>query len=223
MLALLALLVPMGLGSAVSPMMLSEQVVLLTRPQGRPAAAAYALGTITVSTLFVVLVLFLGTRLQLPRTLHLDAALDVWVGIALLVVAGVLLLWSRRHPHVRRAEPKVRLGRAAAYGFGLFAMATNFTSLALVLPAAKEVAASSVAVPGKVVAALVVVALSTLPAWAPSVLVRWAPDRSTELLRTAQGLIDRHGAAVVRFALAGVGAFLLVRGLYRLENLPLPT
>lgn len=216
-LQLLAFLLPLGLASAVSPMMLSEQVVLLSTRRGVPAASAYAAGTVTVAALLVAAVVGLGTGLQLPTTPHLDATLDLWLGGALLLVVGALLGWRRRH----RAGPEKQRRRdvrpPAAYAFGVLAMATNITTLALLLPASKEIAASSVTEVGKLAAAALLVVLACLPAWGPLSVVAVAPRASTEVLGRIQGGIDRHGPTVILVFLGGLSLFLLGRGVYRLE------
>lgn len=217
MLQLLAFLLPLGLASAVSPMMLSEQVVLLSTRRGVLAASAYAAGTATVTALLVAAVVGLGARLQLPTTPHLNATLDLWLGGALLLVVGAMLGWRRSH----RGEPEKKRRRnvrpPAAYAFGVFAMATNITTLALLLPASKEIAASSVAEVGKLAAAVLLVVLACLPAWGPVSVVAVAPTTSTEVLGKIQGTIDRHGPTAILVVLAGLSLFLLGRGVYRLE------
>ncbi len=217
MLQLLTFMLPLGLAAAVSPVILSEQLVLLIRRHGVPAACAYAAGTATVAALLVAAVIGLGRRLQLPTTPHLDAALDIWLGVGLLVVAAVLLSWRRAHATKPEKKRPSRVRPRAAYGFGLFSMATNVTTLALLLAAAKEISASSVLPLSKLVAAALLVALACLPAWGPVSLVAVTPTASTAVLRKLKVAIDRYGSTVIVVVLAGAGLFLVCRGVYRLE------
>ncbi|MGH3365325.1 MAG: hypothetical protein ACRDOW_11425, partial [Nocardioidaceae bacterium] len=60
MLHLLLVLVPLGLAASVSPVMLTEQTVLLAVPGGRRAGLLYAAGAAIVLVLLVAAVLVMG-------------------------------------------------------------------------------------------------------------------------------------------------------------------
>lgn len=217
MLHLLVVLVPLGLAAAVSPVMLTEQTVLMAGPHGRRTGLSYAAGTAAVLVVLVGAVLLLGRSIALPRAPRLDASLDLTIGGLLLVLAAVVARWHRHpgHQEVRRHSP-AGLAPPAAFAFGLFSMATNVTTLALVVPAAKEIAAEGLPAWESLVAALALVALAALPAWAPVALVAAAPEAAHRLLEALQRVIRRHGRTLVVVLIAAVGAFLVVRGIVRL-------
>ena len=54
MLAVLAVVIPLGLGGAVSPVMLSEQTVLLAGSDGATARVRYAVGVVLTTLVIVV-------------------------------------------------------------------------------------------------------------------------------------------------------------------------
>lgn len=218
MVHLLLVLVPLGLAAAVSPVMLTEQTVLLAGPDGRRAALLYAAGTATFLMLVVVAVLLMGRSLSLPTEPHLDATLDLVVGGALLALALVVRLVRPRDRHSARRHDR-RLSPAAAFGFGTFSMGTNITTLALVVPAAKEVASSHAPSWGRLVAAVLLVALACLPAWGPVALVSSAPATAGRLLDRVEDLLHRHGRLLVVLLLAAGGTFLVGRGVMRLAAL----
>ncbi len=218
MLHLLFVLVPLGLAASVSPVMLTEQTVLLAAPQGRRSALLYAVGTATVLVALVGGIVVLGQSLSLPATPHLNASLDLVVGALLLVLALVLRVWHpRNHTTQRRAHE--RMSPPAAYAFGVFSMATNVTTLALVVPAAKEIAASQVALWEGVVAAALLVAAGCVPAWGPVALVTAAPETAGGVLDRFETFIQRHGRMLVALLVAAAGVFLVVRGVVRLASL----
>ena len=95
-------------------------------------------------------------------------------------------------------------------------MATNFTTLALMLPAAKEISAADVDLPGRAFLALVLVGLASIPAWVPVALSLVAPGPVERGLGAIQTLVDRHGRAAVVVLLAAAGLFFVVRGTVRL-------
>ena len=218
MLHLLLVLVPLGLAASVSPVMLTEQTVLLAVPGGRRAGLLYAAGAATVLVLLVAAVLVMGRSLSLPTAPHLDATLDLVVGGALVALAlAVHLVPARERQPSRRGTRQ--LGPAAALGFGAFSMSTNVTTLALVVPAAKEIAAASVPTWGRLLAAALLVALACLPAWGPVVLVAAAPTAAGRLLGRVEDLLHRHGRLLAVLLVAGAGLFLVGRGVIRLAAL----
>ena len=218
MLHLLFVLVPLGLASSVSPVMLTEQTVLLATPGGLRTGRLYAAGTATVLVVLVGGIVLLGQSLALPAAPHLDASLDLVVGGLLVALALVLRrCWNTE----RSAQQRVRqrMSWPAAYAFGVFSMATNITTLALVVPASKEIAASPVAGWEGVLAAGLLVAIACLPAWGPLALAWAAPGTAGTLLDRLDRLIHRHGRQMVIVLVAAAGAFLLVRGVVRLAGL----
>jgi predicted metal-binding membrane protein len=222
MFAALALVFPLGLGGAVSPVMLTEQTVLLAGPGGVRAGTRFALGAIIALTLIVIAVVLFGRAISLPTEPQLDATLDLILGVILLVAAIVVFALGRRRrgpgarvsEHGRRADVSRR--DRAALPFGVFAMATNFTTLALIVPAAKEVSSAGVDVAGRMVLVVLLVVLASTPAWAPVVLTLLAPGTSQRALTALGEQITRHGRAASVVLLGAAGLFLAGRGILRL-------
>lgn len=215
---LLLVLVPLGLAAAVSPVMVTEQTVLLAGPKGRRTGLLFAAGSSAVLVTLVAGTLLAGRSLSLPRAPHLDAALDLVIGGLLLALAALLSLWHGGDRESRRRS-RERVSQPAAFAFGAFSMATNVTTLALVLPAAKEIAASHVPTWGGLVAAVLLVALADLPAWGPVALESAAPTTAHRLLTLLDRLVHRHGRVLVALLVAAAGAFLVTRGVARLVGL----
>ena len=222
MLAALAVVIPLGLGGAVSPVMLTEQAVLLAGPDGRRAGVRYAAGVVLTTFVIVVAIVLFGRAISLPTEPHLDASLDLVFGLVLVNLA-VLVFASGR----RRGESPSRQGgddqRAsdsrqarAAFPFGVFAMATNVTTLALIAPAAKEISRADVEIAAEAVLVLVLVGLVAMPAWLPVVLTRVAPGPSQRGLAALRDQIARRGRVVTVGLLSAAGLFFIGRGLTRL-------
>jgi hypothetical protein len=72
-LQVLAVVVPFGLASAVSPVMLIEQTVILAGPDGKRASTRYAAGAALTLLLFVSFLVLFGRAISLPQEPHLDA------------------------------------------------------------------------------------------------------------------------------------------------------
>lgn len=193
--------------------MLTEQAVILGAPGGRRAAWSYAAGTALVLGLLVALVVAVGQTLSLPQAPRLSASLDLVVG-AVVVGFALALRAGRRRP--RPPRKRRDLSQVGALGFGAFSMATNVTSLALVVPAAKDIAGSRQSDLVCLVAAVLLVAVVCLPAWAPVALTSVAPGPAGRVLDRLHRLIDAHGRTLVVTLVAGGGAYLLLRGVLRL-------
>jgi hypothetical protein len=95
-------------------------------------------------------------------------------------------------------------------------MATNVTTLALLVPAAKEISSADVEIAAEAVLVLVLVGLVAMPAWLPVVLTRVAPGPSRRGLAALRDQIARRGRVVTVGLLSAAGLFFIGRGLTRL-------
>ena len=222
MLAALAIVIPLGLGGAVSPVMLTEQTVLLAGPDGRRAGLRYAAGVVLTSIVIVLAFVLFGRAISLPTEPHLDASLDLVVGFVLILVAAVILGLGRRHdesPGARddddRGDDGSRQARAA-FPFGVFSMATNLTTLALIAAAAKTISRANAEIAATTVLVVVLVGLVTAPAWVPVALTTIAPGPSQRGLDATRHLIERWGRTVTVGLLGAGGLYFIGRGLFGL-------
>ena len=104
----------------------------------------------------------------------------------------------------------------AVFAFGVFAMATNFTTLALIAPAAKEISRTDAEIAAATVLVLVLVGLVTTPAWVPLALTRVAPGPSQRAFAALREQIARRGRGFTVGLLSAAGLFFIGRGLIRL-------
>jgi Sap, sulfolipid-1-addressing protein len=222
MLAALALVIPLGLGGAVSPVMLTEQTVLLAGPGGGRAGVRYAAGVVLTLLIIVSAIMLFGRSISLPTEPHLDASLDIVLGLILLFVAVLVHRLGLRRGGTPGREgaddrrPSVERRARAAFPFGAFSMATNVTTLALIAPAAKEISAADVEIAGRIVLVLVLVGLASTPAWAPVALAKVAPGPGQRALSAIRELLARHGRAATVGLLGAAGLFFVGRGIVRL-------
>jgi hypothetical protein len=221
-LAALAVVIPLGLGGAVSPVMLTEQTVLLAGPDGGRAGMRYAAGVVLTTFVIAVAIERFGRAISLPTKPHLDATLDLVLGLVLVNAAVLVLVSGRRRsgsPNRKRGDDGGASGSrqaGAAFAFGVFAMATNFTTLALIAPAANEIARADVEIAAEAVLVLVLVGLVSMPAWVPVALTRVAPSPSQRGLAAVRDQIARRGRGFTVGLLSAAGLFFIGRGLIRL-------
>jgi uncharacterized membrane protein YbhN (UPF0104 family) len=221
-LAALAVIIPLGLGGAVSPVMLTEQTVLLAGPDGGRAAVRYAAGVVLTTLVIVVAIVLFGRAISLPTEPHLDATLDLVLGLVLVNVAVLVLVSGRRRggsPSPKGGDDRGASGSRpvlAVFAFGVFAMATNVTTLALIAPAAKEISRADVEIAAAAVLVFVLVGLVCMPAWVPVALTRVAPGPSQRGLAAVRDQIARRGRGFTVGLLSAAGLFFIGRGLIRL-------
>jgi len=218
----LAVVIPLGLGGAISPVMLTEQAVLLAGPEGASAGVSYAAGVVLTTFMIVVAIVLFGRAIALPTEPHLDATLDLVLGLVLVNLAVLVLVSGRRRSRSPSREGGDDRGASgsrqarAAFAFGVFAMATNFTTLALIAPAAKEISRADAEIGAATVLVVVLVGLVSMPAWVPVALTRVAPGPSRRGLAAVREQIARRGRGFTVGVLGAAGLFFIGRGLIRL-------
>lgn len=193
--------------------MLTEQTYLLAR--GRKAAKRYALGAFLTVFVFIALATLFGRVISLPTEPTLSASLDVGLGALLVVLGGALyLIELRSGGGSRRKQEKQRsVSDRRAFAFGIFSMATNLTTLALVLPAAKIIADAGLDYPERLVLEILLALIAAVPAWLPLALTRVSPGRARHALDWIDQAIESHGKKLVAVALLVLGGFLLLKGI----------
>lgn len=161
--ATLSIVLPLALGAAISPTLLTLQLLTLSgaREQVKRAWALCA-GSGVVLAAYMLLLATLARGLTLA-----SADQSVTERVVKLIAAALLLLLglrSLRHRHDPPKPPPKRLHDAGAptfFGIGAGAMAGNFSSLVLVLPAT-HITVSSDLPPNQKTALLVMVFVITM-------------------------------------------------------------
>jgi threonine/homoserine/homoserine lactone efflux protein len=198
MVAAWGLVIPLALGSAVSPALLTLQLLILSGPKHQVARAwAYTLGVALTVVLFIVLVATVGRGLVLASgNEDLVARAVKLVAAAGLAYLGIHTL--RRPPRPEDRHRKMADAPTAAFvpvGFG--AMWLNLSSLVLMLPAV-HVAVNSSAPPDQTAGMLVLIAVCALaPALVPALVVTvLGKKRSAPLLARLNGFTQGHSAQI---------------------------
>jgi len=95
-------------------------------------------------------------------------------------------------------------------------MGTNFTTLAIMVPGAKIVAASKSNFAARSLFVLVLALMISAPVWLPLVLSKIAPGPAERGLTSLGNLIESHGRFLTIVLVGGLGAILVLHGLYRI-------
>jgi cytochrome c biogenesis protein CcdA len=222
---LLAKVLPLALGAAVSPTALAAAVVVMasrTRPVAR--GAMFVLGFVAVLAVFTFLgltVLSQATPHVTPTSRRISGTVDLVLGIVLLAF-GLRELLLRATPSpgpgpdpaADTRAPK-GTGLAAALALGAVLMLTNFTSLVLYLPALQDVHQARTADSTKAVVVAVLFVCTALPVLMPFVGRLVAPGPSGRALARLGAFMTGHKRGVTVVVAGVFGTYLLVRGLGR--------
>jgi hypothetical protein len=213
---LLAKVLPLALGAAVSPTVFVAAVVLLSDPdRPRRRAGAFTAGAaVPLAAIGAAgLVLFRNARGE--DHLRVSPVVDIVFGVLLLLLAVRTALRpahdaSHHHRHAA-ASPWA----CALLGAGL--MVVNFSSLALFVPAVKEIAlATSVSTPDQIVVLAIVVVLALLAVLVPLVLYLIVPGQAQSVLTPMLAAAKRHSRAIGMVICLVFGVYLAVKGAVRL-------
>jgi hypothetical protein len=222
---LLTRTLPLAVGAAVSPLVLAISVALLsgrTRPMAR--AAAFGAG----AAVPIVIVAGAGMVVRLPSVgewigaledgpLTASAGIDIAAGIVLMLVGGRLVI-RRPTATERRAAGLGSPGRPEASPLrfflgGLGIMLTNVSTLALFVPASKDVAIAPVSLFAQVVVLFLLAAIVLIPVWVPIAAYALAPGSAARILGRAAMAVREHAREVTAAVVVALGVYLVVRGI----------
>lgn len=205
MLELLAVVVPLALAAAISPVVLMLGLALLSGAEPVRQTRAFAAGVAaTIGILF-------GLGLLVIR-LQSDGLEPGWVGSQaahlvvglLLIAAGAALAVMRPNPHrIDDLRDRLLAGHRPSRDFalaGVAVMITNASSFVMMIAIIHAVARNAVGVPGDAIAFLVAAVIVALPAILPFGAAVLGGERRRRQLARLGDLVTRYG----RFAMAAI-------------------
>lgn len=215
---LLSKVIPLALGAAVSPAVLTAIVLILG---GRRAIARGAVFTAGVFTVLIGLTLsgLLITHRSDPSAARVQITHDVYglLGVVLLSLAIISLLRSRTHSDtgtpVHTSNPETSTGLLAVFGLGFGLMISNLSTILLFLPAMHSVSESSVSTASKAIAVLITLAITSIPVTVPMLLRICLPRRSAPIFGAINRFVTGHQRAITITVEIGFGLYLIYRAL----------
>jgi uncharacterized membrane protein YozB (DUF420 family) len=147
--------------------------------------------------------------------LRISPAVDLAFGLILLILAIRILLRpaSERQQHARPAST----GPIACTLLGVGLMLTNFSSLALFVPAVKEIAvATSVGIAYQVLVLVLALLIALSAVLVPLLLYALAPTRAQAVLTPILEKTKRHNRAMSIAVCLIFGIYLSVKGIARI-------
>ena len=207
---------PLALGAAVSPTVLTVGLLILSgkkRPLAR--AVAYAFGAaVPLLVVGVLGVLFLHSAVETNTGIRASPWVDVAFGVVLIGL-GLRRISKRKtaqEKQGRRAGKLADAGPLPFVGVGAVMMLTNFTTLALYLPMVKDMARSGSPALERVVVLLILDVIVLAVAIVPPVLVALGGAPARRALDRLNGWVSRNSRAIGTVLFIVFGVYLLVRG-----------
>ncbi len=206
---LLAVVLPLALGAAVSPTLLGMQLVVLSRRvEPLKRAWAVAVGAAVVLAGYAAVAVLLARSTGGPHSPSEAGAIVKLVAAVLLLVLGIRALRATPKPAKPEHAAPHPEGRAFAIGAGL--MLTNFSSIVLFLPAMHAIGIAKVGLADQLIAFVLLYAITLAPAYGPPLVVSlMGPSAKQALDNLNRFFVDhrRTISAVICFGFAALLAF----------------
>lgn len=215
--ALLASVLPLAVGAAISPTLLALQLLVLSGTNPLPRAWALALGSALVLGVYAVLGLTVLDHLHTAHHHRSTSDAVVMFGAAGLMAALAVRSLARRptpaEQHTSRTAQRLASAPTPWFvGVGALGMVVNFSTLVLFLPALHEIARSSTTLADRSAAFVVLYVVTLLPVLLPVGLVAVLGDRAAPTLDATHRWVTRH-ARQIGIAIELVFAvYLVVKG-----------
>ena len=192
--SLLAAVLPLALGAAISPTLLALQLLVLTGSTKALARAwALAAGSAAVLALFSLLGLTILNHLHPAEHRHrsLHGAVIMFIAAGILAVLAIRTIRRKPMPadeHTSRTAS--RLQTAPTYwfvGVGAIGMVLNFSTLVLFLPALHEITRSATSFTDRFIAFVLLFVITLAPVIGPALAVTILGDRARPCLTRLTG------------------------------------
>ncbi len=198
--ALLATVLPLALGAAVSPALFAQEVLVLSGRR-HPISRGWAVAGGAAAMLIIYTLLGL-TVLEhvVHRRSHsvTDAAIDL--GAALLLALLAIRAFHRRptaaESHNRMASRMLDAPTVSFWGLGAFAMLVNFSTLVLFLAALHQIPHSSVDLAEKAVVVVILILITLLPVLVPLLLVVVLGHKADPVLSGLNEFVSGHARQI---------------------------
>ncbi|MBM3673705.1 MAG: hypothetical protein FJW88_01950 [Actinobacteria bacterium] len=216
---LLARVLPLAVGAAFSPTMLTVLVIVLGLPRyPRTRGVAFAIGAALVLVGITVLSLtLLGHRAADASHHDLTRATVDLVAAALLTFLGIRALVRPRAPRQTRPDAGDQGVEPLRFlALGMVMMITNFSTIILYVPAMREIVAAPVSGTDKAIAVTLTFVITTTVLWLLLACYLVAPSLGRRLFEPVDRFITRHARTITVIVCFVFAAYLGIEGVDQL-------
>ena len=198
---LIARILPLALAGAISPTVLAICLVILSSPKSPKARGLYFLAGVTTVTVAISLLVVFGFGNAVPESQkgtssHLAGYIDLAFAAILILLAVLTYATRNRKKKDDKPDPVTGVHPLRYYAIGLVIMLGNFTTLAVFLPALKDIAIDKIAEADRILAMVMVDVIVLTPAWLPVGLYLISPATAKKVLTPLNEFLQRHRTAV---------------------------
>ena len=214
-----AAVLPYAVGAAISPLLFTVEVIILAGGvQPKLRAWIYAAGAASVAVIVIVLValVFQGASPSDSGPSPFARGVEVTAGLALaaLAVRAFLPRHGAEPQHPGRLQEMMRNGRGRTFfAIGMVMMATNASSIVIMIPGIHAVEASRPGLVPAVVALGILLVFVMIPALVPVGIVTLMGARSDALLARLNHFVVQHSRTISGLICAAIAAYLIVGAL----------
>lgn len=208
----------MAIGAMVTPTLFALQVLVVSGPKWQPRARAVVIGTAGVFAVYFALIL--GGMSQLPDAgsgtkTHTEYVIEFVSGVLVVAVSVWMLrphqsanekMKQKVESYTTKASPAVYAGIAA------YMSVTDFSTLALMLPALHDVTSSATHIYFKAIIVAFVFVSVLVPVLGPPAAVRLRGQQALDRLHRLYEWLMSHQMQVMGAVMAFIGVILLWRG-----------
>jgi len=218
---LMSHILPLAAGAAISPTILTLSVLVLSGPHGKARQTIFSAVNIGLMSLIAVF----GANALRHVSSHRGGGNHATTE-AIYVTLGIVLVLLAIREHFQPAKDTEKAqADSAAQGTGLSPLryaslgvvmtATNFTTLALFIPALHEIAVSTASSSDRVIAGLILVVIATVTAWVPLLATVIAPGPAKRALSAIHDFTTKYKHQIVEVVLLVFGVYMITKGLTR--------
>ena len=208
---------PLALGAAISPTILTIGIIILAGQHGRARMTIFAVVNIVLMTAIAVIGLKVFAHAVNSNSKDSVSAASAAVDIVLGVVLILLGIRTWYHGESEKTDkPKDTDSALHPVRYVLLAAAftlTNFTTLILYGPALKTIALAKLPSGDEILITAVLIVIVTITAWMPLLASVIAPKPAGRVLDAVNTFTTVHRRAISIAVLLVFGVYLLVKGL----------
>jgi len=215
----LAEVLPLALGAAVSPVVLLLQVAVLASPRHPLARALWVLAGTALTVAAVMAMVILGDHAAAGRaSVHPGAAaVGGWIRLVLAVLLAAGAIRTGVAPHADDAPPPPApddgVHALRSLLLGVAAMATNLTTIVLLIPATHTVWTAGLSGGNRLALLVIVGVITLLPAALPPLLVLALGRRGPVVLARVSAWLQQHRRTILVVVQVGFAVYFVITGL----------
>ena len=207
---LLAVVIPLAIAAMISPLAVITVMTVLSSAEHRLKKGAIFVATYCIVFSLICLVFLavgsLSTTGGKPSTI--TVTIDIILGLLLLYFSARSLLKKQ----ATRTFDASAMGTRAVVSMGVLFSAGNFSSLIPALAASKDIGVAAVPSFDKVVAFVLLIAITLCWCWGPLAVYAVTPRNFDRIFDPIIRFLQKHGSQLIAAVFFLVGIYLIARG-----------